>query len=385
MKKRQKNNKKKTIAIFTGYFLPHLGGVEQYTDSLSKELIRNGYKVIIITSNDNEYKSYEKNGNLSIYRLPILKTFKSRYPILNIFSPDYKKLKKKIINEEMNFIIANTRFYQTTYLGTKVAQKKGLEIYQIEHGSAHLTLSNKFLDFFVAIYEHFITRIIKNKLSGSFGVSNYAVEWLKHFNIEGIGVWYNSVVDDVDNAKIVKDDNKVIFSFVGRIIKQKGILNVIEAFQRIEKEFSNVKLEIAGNGELYEMLKEKNKSKNVTFYGKIDKEEVYAILKKSNVFLCPSIWPEGFPSTILEAGLMKNAVIATNQGGIKDIIKNERNGIIVKETADDLYRAMKELILDRKKTAKYANQLNIDVINNYTWTATGAKVIEFIESRIRND
>ena len=48
----------KTIAIFSGYHLPHLGGIERYTDNLSKELVKKGYKVIIISSDYQFDKNY---------------------------------------------------------------------------------------------------------------------------------------------------------------------------------------------------------------------------------------------------------------------------------------------------------------------------------------
>ena len=54
----------KTIVIFSGYHLPHLGGIERYTDNLSKELVKNGYKVIIISSDFEFNKEYtEKEVN----------------------------------------------------------------------------------------------------------------------------------------------------------------------------------------------------------------------------------------------------------------------------------------------------------------------------------
>ena len=50
----------KTIAIFSGYHLPHLGGIERYTDNLSKELVKKGYKVIIISSDYQFNREYIK-------------------------------------------------------------------------------------------------------------------------------------------------------------------------------------------------------------------------------------------------------------------------------------------------------------------------------------
>ena len=61
MKKRNK-----TSAIFSGYHVPHLGGIERYTDNLAKKLVENGYKVIVVSSNydfkDEVYKKENADG-----------------------------------------------------------------------------------------------------------------------------------------------------------------------------------------------------------------------------------------------------------------------------------------------------------------------------------
>ena len=53
------NNKKETIVFFSGYHLPHLGGIERYTDNLGQELIKKGFNVVVVTSNYNNLKSEE--------------------------------------------------------------------------------------------------------------------------------------------------------------------------------------------------------------------------------------------------------------------------------------------------------------------------------------
>ena len=151
----------KTIAIFSGYHLPHLGGIERYTDNLSKELVKLGYKVIIISSDyqfDGNYKKEEKD--IIYFKIPVHKLFVSRYPI-----PKKNKEFKQVINELDQFkidrIIVNTRFHLTSLVGAKYGHKRKIPVFQIEHGSQHLTVDNKILDFFGSIYEHLLTSYLK--------------------------------------------------------------------------------------------------------------------------------------------------------------------------------------------------------------------------------
>ena len=60
---------KKNIIIFSGYFLPHLGGVEKYTYNMAKELKKRGYNVIIVTSNYNNSNSEDIIDDIKIIKL----------------------------------------------------------------------------------------------------------------------------------------------------------------------------------------------------------------------------------------------------------------------------------------------------------------------------
>ena len=71
----------KTVAIFNGYYLPHLGGVERYTYNISKKLHERGYNVIIVTTqHSDDLLNEEVQEGIKIYRLPVKNIWKNRYP-----------------------------------------------------------------------------------------------------------------------------------------------------------------------------------------------------------------------------------------------------------------------------------------------------------------
>jgi glycosyltransferase involved in cell wall biosynthesis len=105
---------KKRVGIFTGFFLPHLGGVERYVDKLSAALQNLGYEVFIITSNHGRLKSYEKIDNRVVYRLPIYNLMKNRYPIPRR-DTEYRNLIDRVEDEKLDYFIVNTRFYLLSF------------------------------------------------------------------------------------------------------------------------------------------------------------------------------------------------------------------------------------------------------------------------------
>lgn len=373
----------KTIAIFSGYHLPHLGGIERYTDNLSKKLINKGYKVIIISSDyqfDKNY--YEEKDGITFLKIPVHKLFVSRYPIPNI-NKDYKEVLRKLEQFKIDAIIVNTRFHLTSLVGAKYGKKHNIPVFLIEHGSEHLTVDNKVLDYFGSIYEHVLTSYVKRFVNYYYGVSKEACNWQKHFKINSNGVWYNSINDFSSNYKIKKEKDKINICYAGRILKQKGIIELINSFNKLSETYNNIYLHIAGDGNLLESLKKENNNERITFYGKLDFNTLCELYTKTDIFVYAPNWPEGLPTSVLEAGLMECAVISSPQGGNKEIISHENNGLMI-NNEDELTNALKTLIDNPKLRNEYAKNLKDTILNTFVWDKTSEKIIKDIKTGIKN-
>ena len=367
----------KSIAIFSAYLLPHLGGIERYVDNLSKQFVKLGIFPILVTTNYNSVKDVEEVNGVLIIRLPIYSIFKNRYPIIK-HNKKHRELMKKLDNYNIDTIIVNTRFHLTSQVGVQYACKRKIPVYLIEHGSNYVTLDNKFIDFFANRYEDFLTWRLKKKVNGFYGVSKACGEWLQHFNIHYDGVWYNSI-DCEQGVPQKEKHSRINFLYAGRLIQQKGVENILESFNQLLKKHHNIHLIIAGDGPLLGQYQTKYSSKQIEFTGKLDFQNLLKLYAKTDVFLYPPLWPEGLPTSILEAGLMSCAVIGTAQGGIKEIISNEKNGLIVDTTVNDLTKAMEELIEDEKKRKKLADNLYNTIIQQFSWRVTAKKIIDDID------
>lgn len=363
---------KSNILIFAAFMLPHLGGIERYIDNLLKQLVLLGYNPIVVTSNYNNTKLEEDINGIKIFRLPVYNAFKNRYPIFK-HNKEFKNIIKKLDNYDIDRIIVNTRFHLTSHIGANYGKKHNIPVYLIEHGSNYVTLDNKFIDFFANRYEDFLTWKIKNKIKGFYGVSNACGNWLKKFNIKAAGTWYNSI-DCKQKVPQKVPHIGINFMYAGRLLKQKGVSNILFAFSKLEKKYKNIHLFIAGDGPEFENYKQNYKNKNIEFLGKLDYQTLLKYYAKTDVFLYPPLWPEGLPTSILEAGLMKCAVIGTNQGGIKEVI-NDNNGIIVSCSSKSLYDSMQRLIDDSDLIKKLSQALYKTIENNFSWQVTVKKIL----------
>lgn len=222
-----------------------------------------------------------------------------------------------------------------------------------------------------------------------YGVSNACNEWLNHFDISAKGTIYNAInLDDiqmlannpVENYRKVyniKNDD-VVVCFTGRLVKEKGILKLINAVIRLNKD--NVFLLAAGEGPLLNEVK-KFENENIKILGKLDFKHVIALLKSSDIFCLPSE-SEGFPTSVLEAVALKNFVITTDKGGSKELINSRELGLIMKTNdSNEIYENIEFAIENsnyRKKAAELAyNRL----VKNFTWDIVSNEVIKIASEK----
>ncbi|MBS2210214.1 glycosyltransferase family 4 protein [Carboxylicivirga mesophila] len=148
-------------------------------------------------------------------------------------------------------------------------------------------------------------------------------EFAKNKFIEG-GIDKNKLVVK-PNFLLIKEDlpeeinRENVGLFVGRISEEKGINSLIEIHDKLKG-----LILIVGDGPAIDKLKGLSKFK---ILGRKSNKEVVELMRKSSFLLFPSIWYEGLPMTILEAFSNKLPVIATNIGAMKELIKDDSNGL----------------------------------------------------------
>ena len=162
-------------------------------------------------------------------------------------------------------------------------------------------------------------------------------------------------------------DNVKVFSFVGRIVPQKGVNELIKAFLRIDRK--DIYLFIIGAPDEIESLDQPLLAKvkdmdNVVFTGSISDPERY--LAASDFFVLPS-YREGFPNTILEAGALGIPSIVTRINGMIDLIIDGETGFVCEiKSIDTLYDAMNKVLSQTEREYKMmSDKVYATVKNNF--------------------
>ncbi|MCK5286108.1 MAG: glycosyltransferase family 4 protein [Candidatus Pacebacteria bacterium] len=168
-------------------------------------------------------------------------------------------------------------------------------------------------------------------------------------------------------TKILDDD--LVVGTITELHKNKGLKYGIKAFKKLVRRNNKLKFIIIGEGEEREYLEKKIKKydleNNVYLVGEIENASQY--LKAFDIFLLPSI-KEGFPFVLLEAGLAKLPVIATEVGGIPELISDGENGILIGEKEEDeIEDALEKLIKDENLRNKLSENLYTKVKEKFSF------------------
>lgn len=173
-------------------------------------------------------------------------------------------------------------------------------------------------------------------------------------NVNGIDLDYFQRTPEVMQvAEAYRKDRIFTFCFVGRIVRDKGINELVSAFIRLQKRYTQIRLILVGpfekNLDPVSAETEKQIFENTSICFVDFQEDIRPFLAASDALVFPS-YREGFPNVVLQAGAMGLPSIVTNINGCNEIIEQGKNGVIIEsKNKEMLYQAMEDFILNQDK------------------------------------
>lgn len=239
----------------------------------------------------------------------------------------------------------------------------------------------KLLNFVEKITYRCATKIYPN----SFGLKDIIVkekfcateklEVLGNGSTNGIDTsFFNPELNPVAQNDLLRSELKIlpqdfVFIFVGRLVGDKGINELVSAFKQISSSLPHAKLLLVGplETELDPLnaatLKEIEVNKSIVSVGYQNDVRPYFAIANALVF--PS-YREGFPNVVLQAGAMGLPSIVTDINGCNEIIENELNGLIIPvKNTEAIGKAMEKLLLDKLLYSRLQSQARKKIVDNY--------------------
>jgi glycosyltransferase involved in cell wall biosynthesis len=159
--------------------------------------------------------------------------------------------------------------------------------------------------------------------------------------------WLPPGFEVAESPKSEPSGRPVRFVFTGRIVREKGVVEIIHALASNDLN-GHCECVLAGDGpdlEYCRQLVADRGIKGVEFTGNLSARAVRDLLVSCDVFVLPTYHPEGFPNSLLEAMALGLPVISTDVGAIAESVTDGVNGTLVQpKSADDLCNAMAEYV-----------------------------------------
>lgn len=193
-------------------------------------------------------------------------------------------------------------------------------------------------------------------------------------------------IDIYEVEKIKKKyqlDNKIVMGFVGSIFPYHGVDKLIQAFIDIYSRYQNkIKLMIVGDGEtLPELIQLAEKSpvaEHIVFTGNVSHEQVYSYIQTFDIaVMAKSNW-YGSPVKIFEYGALGKAIVAPDTIPVRDVMVNNQDGLLIKDTNKELTAALIQLIENSEERITLGNSFQKKVIARHTWEKNMLKILEKI-------
>ncbi|MFH1508444.1 MAG: glycosyltransferase [Candidatus Omnitrophota bacterium] len=213
-----------------------------------------------------------------------------------------------------------------------------------------------FLGFYPSSKAEYLTRIIAKRSVFCVAASHYIFDYLKQFN-NRVYLIPTGVDSDIFNIVSKNRESEIVFSWIGTIYHKEiyeDVLNAIECFEMAANHYSNIRLELAGEGQFYNYLREivnkKNISKKIIFHDWIHPDAMPDFLSRVDIGLLPLFKNTRFnkaksPTKLFEYMAMSKPVISSNIGEARFILDDNKTGFLVNNKNEFIMR-MEELIVN---------------------------------------
>lgn len=340
------------------------GGLGIHAHSMSKRQVAMGHDVTVLTSDhgDSSLPRKEQRDGYTLIRLRELAAPLDNSIIPGVVPALWQRAK------EADVVHAHSHLFFSTNLAAAFSRWADTPLILTNHGLISQTAPRW-------LQAAFIPTVAKFTLNSADRVLCYTDtdrDRLRNRDIDSeVAIVSNGI--DCDRFTPVEanpDGDQLLF--VGRLKKGKGVRYLIDAFEQLSTEYTELRLKIVGDGPRREMLEEQcidyDIKDQVTFTGNLSYEEIPEQYNESTVFVLPSL-SEGLPRTVLEALACETPVVTTALPQLKPVV-NGSGYTVPKGDIEEFVDAIDRLLSDESLRSEMGKTGRQSVLEQYSWTKT---------------
>ena len=359
------------ILMLTWEYPPRIvGGIARVVHDLSHKLVKDGHEVTVVTYKDGNALDYEDDKGVKVYRVNNYMISPNNF-IDWIMQLNFNMVAKasQIINEQGKFDCIHAHDWLVAYAAKTLKNSYEIPIVATIHATESGRNSGihdetqRYINDTEWLLTYEATEVIVNsnymkcELQRLFGLP------FEKINVVPNGINLNNfsgVEKDYDFRRQYAMDNEKIILYVGRLVYEKGIQNLISAMPKILQGYHDTKLVIAGKGGMFDELKAQSDSmglgNKVYFTGYLNSKQVQKMYKCADIAVFPSTY-EPFGIVALEAMLAGIPTVVSDVGGLNEIVEHGVDGM-------KSYAGNPNSIADSVLTLLYDHQLCDNISKN---------------------
>lgn len=359
------------ILMLTWEYPPRIvGGIARVVHDLSHKLVKDGHEVTVVTYKDGNALDYEDDKGVKVYRVNNYMISPNNF-IDWIMQLNFNMVAKasQIINEQGKFDCIHAHDWLVAYAAKTLKNSYEIPIVATIHATESGRNSGihdetqRYINDTEWLLTYEATEVIVNsnymkcELQRLFGLP------FEKINVVPNGINLNNfsgVEKDYDFRRQYAMDNEKIILYVGRLVYEKGIQNLISAMPKILQGYHDTKLVIAGKGGMFDELKAQSDGmglgNKVYFTGYLNSKQVQKMYKCADIAVFPSTY-EPFGIVALEAMLAGIPTVVSDVGGLNEIVEHGVDGM-------KSYAGNPNSIADSVLTLLYDHQLCDNISKN---------------------
>lgn len=343
------------------------GTAESFFDGQFKYLTDQGYEIVVVSSDAPNTDAFCKRNGVRFIPLNIPRSVSPMAIVKAV-----KSICSLIRKEKADAVFGHTPVGALcAMIAARLCGVKNRVYYR--HGLIYTTMKGLKHTIFKA-EEKFVASLATSVINVSHSLSKLAVVdglneakkqyVIGHGTCGGIDAQniFNPSLVDVDKLLLIKkklglNDADIVFGFCGRICNDKGIPELVDAFELFQKLHSNIKAKLLfiGRFDTRDGISEEKKQQiesnsDIVISGHIDKVEISYYYSMLDVFVFPS-HREGFGMCVVEASAMEKPILDSRAHGCVDAIVEHETGEYIDLSADGICKGM-ELMLDEELRGK---------------------------------
>lgn len=372
------------ILMLTWEYPPRVvGGISKVVYDLSHKMVKEGNEVTVVTYKEGDnVKYYENDKGVEVYRVDNYMIRPNNF-IDWIMQLNFNMITKanEIINKNGKFDVIHAHDWLVAYSAKSIKESYNIPLISTIHAteSGRNSGIHDETQRYINDSEWMLTyessevivnsNYMKNEVQRLFGLPYDKINVIPN----GVNLQlFSNVNIDYDFRRQYAMDNEKIILYVGRLVYEKGIQNLIAAMPKVLDRYHDSKLIICGRGGMIDELREQVKylgiENKVYFAGYCDSKKMQKMYKCADVAVFPSTY-EPFGIVAIESMLSGTPTIVSDVGGLNEIIEHGVTGMkSYAGNANSIADSVLALLFDPKLCVNISQNAIKKVKENYNWS-----------------